>query len=70
MLAISDFFDSGIAAPANLVSQSDKKEKSASVTASTSAVPEGFFDDPKADAKVSKLKGLINKIIIVSNFLW
>ena len=47
----SDFFDAGVMPSASLSKDTEAEEAKPSVIADV--LPEGFFDDPKQDAKVS-----------------
>ena len=47
----SDFFDAGVMPSASLSKDTETEEAKPSVIADV--LPEGFFDDPKQDAKVS-----------------
>ena len=48
---LSDFFDAGVMPSASLSKDTETEEAKPSVIADV--LPEGFFDDPKQDAKVS-----------------
>ena len=48
---LADFFDKGVV-PSTSVNDGDESEKTAPA-AMAEKLPEGFFDDPKMDAKVS-----------------
>ena len=58
ILGRTDFFDTGVTASAAASNEENKetdeseKEKEKSMA---EKLPEGFFDDPKADAKVERL---------------
>lgn len=51
-----DFFDSAKIQPPNLINRSSsKEEKMETEEVDSHLLPEGFFDDPKLDAKVQLL---------------
>jgi hypothetical protein len=48
----SDFFDQGVKPPSDNTEGEKKKKDEEKSDVSSEKIPEGFFDDPKQDAKV------------------
>ena len=50
-MCFSDFFDAGVMPSASTSKEPEEEPKPSSMA---DALPEGFFDDPKMDAKVNR----------------
>merc|ERR1712226_858059 len=52
----SDFFDQGVVPSQGQVTKATKEGDDVKVDTMAEKIPEGFFDDPKVDAKVRKVE--------------
>lgn len=56
-----DFFDASLPPENDTVPTTSEEPKVEPSTSAKSEIPEGFFDDPKQDAKVNKSLDLVKK---------